>query len=525
LEGNIRLVAGNGEYFFDGDKPIFMPNRTDMLALPGNYRYRRGITFEGRGRRSTIFTLLPGTNGDRYFYDTYDSNYPGLTVETGDTGVADFINFRGMTLRGAPGMATRAEGTKTGGFRFKTFGWEKFITWSDFDMEYLDSCFELEGYGNCDRNRLNNVRISHIRDRVFYFNNNQAVSWLLTGVDADDLHGHCIEIGPEGGGDLQWLTGTVSFYAEVDDAGVELPTQRQKAFIYWDNSGKATGATSGPGNNKYTLRQIRAEIYSDSQALVYTKRDEETSYGSLDIVFEDCPLPMAFTDAGAETRIPGYRAVRLENRTSVKFLRSQVTSSFEYECAKHDPSITFEDVEYLNEVPIADTNMLAGKCFITGGQGTITGRRIKTQRNVAIGSYNTVIAADFTKGFQGLSDIKCSVQGKDILHGWPQNGALGSIKTYFPEGSVITDILINKPAEVVATPIADYALEVQNSAAAVLLNTGGQSQNLAILKRVALADPQIIPAAPNNFFELVPKGANANVLFTNKSGGLYYEYY
>lgn len=524
LEGKFRLTLGEGEYFIQGQSPL-MFNRTEMTSLPGGYRYRRGFTLEGRGRKSTILTMVSAGTGDLFFYSNADANYPN---RTDSASTADFLTFQNLTFRGTVTTVRQESGHKTNGFNFQSTGWEKFINFFNCSFEYLDQFMTVTGSGNADHNRFFGCSLFEIREYFLYLNNDQSVCWGFHGLDLENLRGSGIVIGPYGGGDLSWINGSVVMCPDnVLSGGVEVisGSQTAKAFVTWDNSGIGSGPSSGPGNDKFTFRNLRFEIYNATNRLVKTTRSDLLSYGQIQIVFEDCAMPMAFTDETAATQISSYAAVELENAVDLKFIRCSLHSSFEFRCKKHAPTIEFQSCQYLNPVPITDTNLLSGRCFIDGGTGFIKARNVISQRYVSIGDVSQTIAFDFNKGFQIASDLTCNVQGKDPERGWPVPSRLGSFKVFFPEGSIVTSVLINKPAESVQRPINDYRIEVNNYSNSIsYFYTTPQNQNLAVLVKNVFTAPIKISAAPNNYINVSSSGANDGSLFSNKSGGVIFEY-
>ena len=95
LECNPTVNIGVGEYFVTGQSPLML-NRSEMIALPGAYRYRRGFRVKGCGRGASIITLVTAGAGELYFYSTKDVVFPG------DTSVADYVTWDDFTCRGLP---------------------------------------------------------------------------------------------------------------------------------------------------------------------------------------------------------------------------------------------------------------------------------------------------------------------------------------------------------------------------------------------------------------------------------------
>lgn len=518
LEGQAELEFGEGEYFITGNSPL-MFNRTAMTALPGGYRYRRGLKFKGRGKRSTILTLVTTGAYDQWLYDTYDANYPN------DSSVADYIQFDGLTFRGTNALHAQPANSKTSAFNLRTYGWEKFITWSNCDFEYLDTVFSVTGYGNGDHLRWYGCHFSKVRDRVFYFNNNQSVANKLFGCDAESIYGKVIEIGQEGGGDISWFGGSIVLNPDVDSAGFQNAVQTQKGFVYWDNSGKTTGSSSGYGNCKFTFNGLRFETYTSSQPFVYSKRTESTEYGLLEVVFNDCSMVNPADFVTNLTPTTSYVGVELQNAISVKFNRCDLHYVCTYTLSKHSPSLEFNDCKYKNELPITNSNLLSGKCSITGGTGSIKANNCVSNDTLLVaGDYSQTVSINFNKLSQSGSAGTLKVNGKDANRGWPQPNLVGQFKTYFPEGSIVYSALIDKPAETVTSPSLDYGLQIKDSSGNVLLAAVPQNQNLGVLRYGAFSAPVKIPASPNNFLSVSAVGNGTSSLFQDKTGGVFFTY-
>lgn len=521
LEGHMSLAFGPGEYFISGNSCL-MFNRTEMLALPGAYRYRRGLRVRGAGRLSTILSLVSSGQGDQWFYDTYDRATPG------DTSVADYITYEGITFRGVladgkQASATLPNGSKTSGFRWKSHGFEKFITFLNCTFESLCENFRIEGYGNVDHNRWYNCLFRKTRDVCFYFNNNQSVANSFFGCDMEEIHGRCFEIGPQGGGDVFWGSGSVVLYPEVDAANVALADQRQKGFIHWDNSGVGSGPSSGPGNSKFTFQSLRFEIYSASQPFVYSARKDATVYGSLSLTFRDCSMSQVFDYVSNAAPSTAYMAIDIENRTVVTLERCVLGYSSRFRLRRHEPLLVFQDCEYLADKSPADTNLLRGRCSVESSSAAIVARGTMSQRNPILGDYSQIAVADFNLGRYGPGSPLFSAQGKDIARGWPQVSSMGNCRTFFAEGTVVHGVIIDKPAESVTSPIGDYALNLKDSEGRLLFATAPQSQNLAVLEKASFAKPYRVPPAPKNYVELSAAGAPVKTAFSRTDGGVIFE--
>lgn len=499
LECQFELIIGVGEYFISGNSP-FCFNRTELLSMPGGYRYRRGFKISGSGRRSSIITLVTKNSGDYWMYDTLDENFPT------DNAVMDYVQFDGITFRGTDSRVTQSVGSKTSGFRMVTAGWEKYFTFTNCEFTNLDTAIHFSGYGNADHNRFYGCHFNTIRDEVFYINNNQAVANTLIGCDMEEITGFCFHIGPEGGGDITYISGSIILYPQLNDNGDPLVAQNTKGFVFWDNSGKNTGASSGPGQHKFRVKGLRFETYSETVPLVFSYRNTQDTYGSLDVLFEDCSIVQPF-EYGQWTIASNQIGVLLENRVDVRFLRCDISEGYTFTVAEDDGTISFEDCRYYPLLPISNTELLAGQCSLGGGvTGSIKCRGLSVLSTlVNEGAYNQVIVPDFTIGRSAFSS-EAFRQIKHPLSLWPQTAVSGPLKFYLPAGSCLLSCAISKPADAVSSPVSNHVLELKGAGGETLLNTGTGDINRAINKQQYLTDPYIVPAAPNNYIELVAGG-------------------
>lgn len=519
LEGHLPLSFPAGFVLIDGNSPL-MFNRTQMVALPGAYRYRRGFGYIGRGKNSTILELTSSGVGNRWFWSNYDAAYTGNPAVDQGTSVADYVTFKGITFRGNPSHASLPSIDQTNGLYLEAYGFEKFFEFHSCKFESLDKIVHVEGTGNADHNRFYHCVFHGIREYCFYFNNDQAVSWGLYGCDAEGISGRVISIGPKGGGQMSWDGGSITLYPELDEDGVALPSQDQKAFLWWDNSGVTTGPTSGAANGKYTFRDLRFEIYSESQALVVAKRTDPTTYGAITVIFQDCIMPMVFTDLTASEVADLHDTVILENNATVIFDSCEIHESMRFRCVKHSPNIYFKNCMFLNNSQLS-TEGLAANCFIEEGcTGTIQARGTRLARPV-INEYDKMLVSDFNMGACSMAPPEFSVQGKDPNANWPQEAYWPDLRVYLPEGTSVLGFVINKPAESVGSPTANCGFEVKDHAGTSLwaTTTTSVSQNDAIVEQGALEDVWVAPASPNNYLVLDSKGDNVTTPWLKKSIG------
>ena len=514
LEAQNQLHFGTGEFFIAGNSP-FCFTRTEMMNLPGAYRYRRGMKFSGEGKYSTIITQIMPTDGEKWFYDTQDANYPN------DSSVMDYLTFEGMTLRGVGVTHRLAPNNKTSCFRFITHGWEKFITFRDFAAEHVDSVHWIAGYGNADHLRWFGCHWKFIRDRVFYVNNNQSVANKIFGCDAEEIFGSVFEIGPEGGGDFTWYGGSVILYPELDTKGSPLPVQNHRAFVAWNNSGKTTGPSSGPGNNQFIFNSLRFETYDSKQSFVFSYRAEAEPYGALEVVFNDCSMVNAHQYGTWGTPAEMYRGVILENNVTVRFNRCQLGRHYSYAVEENEGHVFFEDCNYVSGVP---NDELADKCTVNGFGGLIQCRGLTSNRLKTQGVYSSVIGADFTKSVGANVTKPAFIQAKHYNTQWPQLTKSPNVNIFLPPGSVVSKLSIVKPGGSLPSPVSDYTLRIVGASSEILLDSGAGNENRPIRSSVSLTTPYVVPAAPNNLIIVAAGGSASASLFSDKSGSIYVEY-
>lgn len=519
LEGMRKTKYGHGEYFITGNS-VLMLNRSQMIALPGAYRYRRGIMHEGMGRNSTVLTLVSAGTGRTWFYDTSDPNYPG------DTSVADSITFSNMTFRGNEGRQhALPQSQQVSGFNFETYGWEKFITWDNVRIEWLDQVLSLSGYGNADHNRFFSTNIAHIREDAIYINNNQAVALTLSGTDIEEVHGSCISIGPNGGGDINWTSGSVVLYPQVDSNNNPLPVQRDRAVVFWDNSNISSGPSSGPGNNKITLQSIRVESYEPKQGIVFSYRTTPDTYGSLRVVLADSSFaqPLNFSGGIVAPTIP-YTGMYLENEISVKAVRCVFRAPYTFQVGDNNAEILFDDCEYLPPLTGASTQGLAAACSVLSQGGSILARNTRVPLLIAEGDYSRTRLGDFTMGISGRMRAYTAMQAKHQLTPWPQPGFSVALRTYIPVGSIVRSVTIDKPQDTATGGSADYVLSVRNSSGTTLATTGAGATSRAIVMAMSIPNGFKVPAEPNNYIEVFASGTGGGSIFEMKSGNILVEY-
>lgn len=518
LEGMRSVHFGHGEYFIQGNS-VLMPNRTQMMALPGAYRYRRGIKYTGQGRHGTILTLVSAGTGQTWFYDTTDTNFPG------DTSVADYITFEGIHFRGKADVATSLTSNfQTSGFNLETYGWEKFITWTDCKFEWLDRVARYLGYGNADHNRMINCQMSKIREDALYFNNNQSVALTCVGVDAEEMYGSVINIGPNGGGDLKWYSGSIIQYPQVDAQDVPLTTQRAKALVFWENSTISSGPSSGPGNNQFAFIGVRIECYAPSQYHVYSFRTGLSTYGSLRVTFTDCSFTQTHKyggDFGTPT-VP-YGGSYLENDCSVKYINCEIKVPYTFTVADNAGEILFDGVEYIEDSTQQSSQGLAAVCKVTGNGGSIIARNTRGDILLTQGDYSKTRCLDFTMGLTGRLRGSTITQAKHPLTTWPQIGFAGPVRVYLAEGTMVKNVIIRK-LEDTGTTTPDYALDITSPTGATLGTTGPGISTRAITSIISIENGFEVPAAPNNYFEVVAAGSSGGVAFGSKSGSIAVEY-
>lgn len=530
LEFQRSIIVGVGEYFTMGHSPCWL-NRTEMTELVGNYRYRSGLKWDGCGQRASTITVLsdPDANAEAWIGSTYDANYP-LDPVTGmsDCGVMDYVEFSGITFRGAEGVSIRLPtNRKTSGFRWITSGWEKYIKFNDCTFEWLDQGMTHEGYGNADHNKWFGCTWRKIRDRCIYYNNNQSVANSYIACDMEEIHGKCFWIGPLGGGDVTWIGGSIVLYPEMETETTPFASQNESGFIFMDGSGVTSGPSSGPNNSSFYILKARFETYEAKQHFVFRYRADATDYGTLRVHFQACTMvdPHIFEGGYGFPAVP-YAGVYTEGDSVVKFSDCLSRAGYTYTVGKFAGEILFENHEYLPKdgTPVLNTNLMSAECKVNPGTGgTITSRGMKTARLVANGDYSRVVGGDFTKSDCGRITSTALFQAKHNLTPWPQRGISGPIYVFLPAGSIVTGITIYKPGEALVNPAADYGLSVVNAASSVTLMaavTGLESRTIS--QSVRLAEPYVV--GDGDYLLVSNNNSNSTQAFASKAGYINIEY-
>ncbi|AOQ26880.1 tail tubular protein [Vibrio phage S4-7] len=516
LSGHSEILYGAGEYFIKGNS-VLMPNRSEMEALSGNYRYRRGVMFRGCGRQSTIITLLTDGTGETWFYDTTDENHS-------DTGVADYITFRDMTLRGGSSATYSLPSTEwTSGFNFETYGWEKRFIWDAVEFVNLDRIYRCGGYGNADLNTWMNCIAGNIREDAFYFNNNQSVVNRFTNFDIS-CHGNIIAVGPQGGGDLTWTSGAITQYPQLDEFDTPLPFQRECALIYWDNSGVTTGPSSGNGNNQFRLRGIRVECYSPSQAHFRSKRDDTVAYGDIHVYFDECSFthPHKYRDEGWGFGTVPYTGAHVEGSAKVRYTKSLLREPYTYLIAKHAGHIEFDSCNYTPTPGASEKQRLSGVCTNLGVDSSIVCTGLTTQKEIDLGSYQYVVVPDFTMG-SPATHVKHTSSVKVHKTAWPQVNFVGSLRVYLSPNSIVHKILMDKPEDLNANG-TNYSLNIKDYAGVTMASSTVGEESRAILEEVVVGSFRV-PEEPNNYIDITPSGTAGTSKFSSTDGRVLLEYY
>ena len=511
------LRFGAGIFYITGNSPLTL-TRTELEALPGAYRYRRGLTFIGNGRGSTVLQLKTAGTGDLWFYSNYDSAYPG------DMSAMDSMTFSGITFRGTEVNYSQSTGNKTNGFYWESNGWEKRVHFNDCDFEYLDTAFEISGYGNADLNKWSGCLFKEIRECIFNIDNNQSVGNGLVNCDVQNAHGDVFRIGSTGGGDITWTGGSIVMEPELDSGGTPLVSQREKAFLYWDNSGVTSGSSLGLGNGKFRFMGLRFEIYDPSNGIVVTKRSDSTPYGLIEPTFTDCSFFNVYEYPGSAPTTD-FPLIQIEAPANVVFLRCNLASAITYAITKFNSTIDFRDCWYANEIPMAAPyDLLSGKCSVSS-LATVTCTGLRTQKEITLGSYSVITAPDFTKGYDYLPHVSKYFNAKHLLQGWPQQGLTGPASVYLPAGSKVVSITLYKPAEAIASPLPNYGLYVRDYTGTSITPDDIGAEDREVSVKWELDAPFVVPAAPNNYIVLAATATLSTTQFTDTSGMFLVEYF
>lgn len=517
LECNATVNIGVGEYFVTGQSPLML-NRSEMITLPGAYRYRRGFRIKGCGRGASIIRLVTAGTGELYFSSTADAAFPG------DTSVADYVTWDDFTCRGLPDQkAALPDSQKISGLYMESYGWEKYFTARNVDFEGVDRLTVYSGYGNVDHNWFYNCSFRNVREDLARYNNNQSVANGYVGCHAEGLRGSLYSVGPEGGGDVTWTGGSIIQEPKVDSADVPLANQPQRAVVAWDNSGVTSGRSSGLGNSKFTFQGVRVECYEPKQYHVFTYRAGTSAYGSLQVVFKDSSFvnPHVYNQPDITPTAP-YGGCYLENTTSVIYERCDIKAPYTFTIGENDSEIVFDGGTYVPPATGAASGALSAACIVAGVGGSIIARNVKINPLITEGDYSKTRVADFTIGITGRTKSYTAVQGKHPLSPWPQPGVAGALRIYVPAGSVVRSVTIDKPADSSTPGASDYGLQVLNSFGSALGTTGTGASTRSITSAVNFVYK--IPASPNDYIQIASVGTAGGTSFNLKSGNIIVEY-
>lgn len=515
LECQEEVSFGSGNYWVIG-RSLFCFNHSEMEALPGNYRFRRGIRYRGQGRDGTIITLK-NTGLHTWFYDTADGAFPG------DTSVWDQVEFSGMTLRSYDHARKYVvtENSKISGFRMETYGWEKFFNFKDVRFEGFDRAIQYSGNGNADHNSFYGCQFIGIKDSVFFINNNQSVQTRLYGCDFELIYGNCFEVYINGGGDVKMYGGSVILQPRYLNTNLpDLTNTTPRAFLNVFQEGGSSGV--GYGNNLFTFHDLRFEMYDDFQKAIYAIKDTTNPGGSIDASFTRCSFHSDFNRDAVDAVITPAAAskslVVFNNnlRCTAQFSQCQLIKRNTYvingATSVFAPSRVMFDRCDLEWDPLADTSDggLYTKCTASNN-GAFVATGCTTVGNIGASDEKSRVVIDFQKGVEtasgGLAYHSVSAQVKSKAVKWPVP-ADTKLRLYLPEGSIIIGVTINKPAFTpVGTPATNYGLVLQDNASATIFATGTGSEERAILANTTLGTPKVIPAAPNNFVQLTAVGS------------------
>lgn len=525
LDGHASLRIPNGDWYVRGNSP-FCFNRSEITALPGSYRYRRGIQIAGDGRMATN-VILQNRGATTWFCDNYDPNYPAPEEE----GAMDFVTFVGISFRSYPGAEIARkhpvdDASKVCGFNLRSGGWEKFFTFRDCAFAGLDQAFTFEGYGNVDHNTFYGCLFDHIIDHVFYINNNQSLQTRLYGCDIESIYGSVFKVGPAGGGDLKMYGGSVTLEPVRNTSDLpDLASTAKRAFLHVDLQDRSTTEPSlGAGNNKFAFHDLRFEFYDDRQLLTYATRNPGTIGGSIDVSFQGCSFVNEY-NRDASGKVIGAPATRREAVIVENNIAGQVTFDdcalnprHQYVLRDHGaaylslPTISFFDsAAYWDVLATTLGGDLRSRCiFDRTDDGMFMAERTKALYNNA-SMTRTMVALDFT--------LNASSNGSTYVYStkyapmkatqvpWPHAGG-PALTLYLPEGSIVTEVKAYKPPQVPppGSPVnVSYLFE--NHTGSDLVATTPQSEALALPIVKDLATPFIVPPPPNNYLTMTAAGA------------------
>jgi len=509
----LQIELPSGKIFVKGSSP-FAFNRTEQEAFGGS-RFLRGLSWQGKGRKSTRIILM-NDGSETWLYDTTD-------LSNSDTSVQDYVTFSDLTLESYDYFQNDrkypvATASKINGFLFETYGWEKFFNFNSVTFEGFDVLFRLRGNGNGDQNSFFGCRMFGIIDVVFDVNNNQSVTNRIYGTDCF-TYGDVFRIGEDGGGDFLWSGGSVVQYP-VYASGDNLPDNTAsasslRAFLKVDLGTVSTGIALADGNGKFVFEKLRFENYDDFQHLVYSVRDNLVQYGRVDATFKECQMLVEKDkdDSGNNSAKAGRRNLVLidKQETFVKIINCPISKNHDFRvkdvggpwATRGTATVLLEDCRLAWDTtvdgPLKDRFIAE---VDTSDRSNAVFKAVGCTSNVARAGTKSCEDVSISAASNSLNtDSLTYAQIKDKNDDWPNN-ATSSNRLYLPPGAVVTTVFIDKKEVTGAAGNSNYFFRLADSSNSVRHSFPEHQEDGAQLLKVDITTPFRIPASPDNWIQL-----------------------
>ncbi len=558
LLSNIRIEADAGIYYIKGNSPFALTRAEALAELPAGGSFRRGIKWAGAGRHMTVFVLqksdtpeVSGTwlynNDDVSFYDHFQME--DMTLRSADFAFSDEINRRSHGVSAADSI---------NGFYWGSTGWEKMSVFNSVIFEGFDTGFKIRGSANGDQHTFMACRFSHIIDKVFDIDNDQSVVNRMFGCDVF-TYGDMFYIGPLGGGDFLWESGTVHQETLRIDGGVlgsvsdsTAAAAKPRALLHFDQGTVSTGAASSMANSNFVFKKLRVENYDKFNHLVLAVRDTVGAYGAGYATFEQCDFSVNFEWADGLNYSNGEPTSRTlgSNQRDLVYINKM-------SCDVHFDRCALASHQLFTAIDVGSSGGAGGLARITFN-GCILGWDV-TSSAVGLGplssklnryitssdrcnvefsakdsvlysiakTANELICDDFSYAScmagTKLDDLKWANAYPQHLP-WPSapdsNG-----KLFLPPGSVVTSVFMNKLAgNILVSATGGYYVQLLDNTNSMIWQTavapfsaGGLTEASPYTEKSDLTTPHIIPAVPNNWVRV--RAFNGNASNTEQSTG------
>jgi len=484
LAGHTCIHFSAGVWFIKGNSPLGY-TRTEMEALDGGHRYRRGLKYSGDGNNATIL-VLENNGSHTWFYSNYDSAYPDNM-----SGMSNMV-FENLSFRGTPQWTAEryypvTDANKISGFYFESSGFEQCVTFNDCEFMALDTALHYAGAANADKNTFFGCQFKHIVDYVLYLDNDQSIQNRFIGCDFENIYGDCFHIGEGGGGDLKVSGGSVIMQPEYEyDAGdptgvgsmVAIGSATSRAFLHIDveDVNTATTPSIGFGNNLITIEDLRFEVYDEYQKILIVTRDSGTIGCNANVCFRRCSFFNEYSARNSNKTLDTFKeAFVASNNIGADILieSCQLNRAYQYVLRDYDSiyggqfmrfvncycvwdrrdttTPGYDDVTYAAKTP-GDTvaGDLRSRCIIDGSNlagfsavGT-TSRAV----NATVNKYR--LAFDFDYGmdahFRTINSVVKYASLKSTGVAFPMGVDAVLPRLYLPEGAMVIGMLLYKPA-------------------------------------------------------------------------------